>query len=550
MSSVDHRQTHRLRWLEWMFLGLVALAGLIPCLLQLRHPGAPMEDAAMLLRYSEHLAQGHGITWNVGEHPVEGATDFLYMVAIAAVSSVAKAGVIEASRGILLISIVLLPPVIFQASRCWANASIWLRLAAALFMAALPSVLFLSTCFGAPFMALAVALAWWSANRLMFVGVDLKWAIGFAAMSLVCGLIRPEGVILALLMLFSIIYMLRRRSIPVVLTFLVVFLTLGLAYFLWRWHYFGFLLPNPLYVKGGGHIHWDGFKVSLSNSLKLTWPVILIGCLALRSRAATQRLVAMLIPLGGFTAVWIFLSAANNHQMRFQYPLIPVALISAPGLVTGLGNELDLPAFSSFLRRSRVGIIGFFCLSFVIATTTVYRSFSPTDKPNSGTTLPAYLRKYESRGYTMATTEAGQFPFYSKWNAIDSLGLNDAYIAHHGLSEQYLDRYKPELLLYHTQQIIPGPSGAAGDATIVGSDELGHAGRIMQHYALTHSYTLAAAYGDSVCNLHFFWIKDGSPDSEAIIQFIRDTPYYFLDSGRLSTDYREHIPAGSCFAGR
>src|SRR4051812_27342448 len=45
--------------------------------------GHPQEDAAMLMRYSEHLAQGYGIVWNVGEKPVDGATDFLFMVLLA-----------------------------------------------------------------------------------------------------------------------------------------------------------------------------------------------------------------------------------------------------------------------------------------------------------------------------------------------------------------------------------------------------------------------------------------------------------------------------------
>ena len=47
--------------------------------------GRPEEDAAMLMRYSRHLAAGHGIVWNIGEKPVDGATDFLFMVVLAAV---------------------------------------------------------------------------------------------------------------------------------------------------------------------------------------------------------------------------------------------------------------------------------------------------------------------------------------------------------------------------------------------------------------------------------------------------------------------------------
>ena len=40
----------------------------------------PMEDAAMLLRYSQNFATGHGIRWSLNQKPVDGATDFLFMI--------------------------------------------------------------------------------------------------------------------------------------------------------------------------------------------------------------------------------------------------------------------------------------------------------------------------------------------------------------------------------------------------------------------------------------------------------------------------------------
>ena len=43
---------------------------------------APFEDAAMLMRYSDHFAKGYGIVWNVGDKPVDGATDFLFMIVV------------------------------------------------------------------------------------------------------------------------------------------------------------------------------------------------------------------------------------------------------------------------------------------------------------------------------------------------------------------------------------------------------------------------------------------------------------------------------------
>ena len=43
----------------------------------------PFEDAAMLMHYAGHIAQGEGIVWNLGESLVDGATGFLFMIIVA-----------------------------------------------------------------------------------------------------------------------------------------------------------------------------------------------------------------------------------------------------------------------------------------------------------------------------------------------------------------------------------------------------------------------------------------------------------------------------------
>ena len=42
------------------------------------------EDAFITFRFSKNLAEGHGILWDLGEQPVKGYTNFLWLV-IAAV---------------------------------------------------------------------------------------------------------------------------------------------------------------------------------------------------------------------------------------------------------------------------------------------------------------------------------------------------------------------------------------------------------------------------------------------------------------------------------
>src|ERR1700739_512384 len=42
----------------------------------------PLEDAAIVLRYVGHLAAGYGIVWNIGDKPVDGTTDFLFLLVV------------------------------------------------------------------------------------------------------------------------------------------------------------------------------------------------------------------------------------------------------------------------------------------------------------------------------------------------------------------------------------------------------------------------------------------------------------------------------------
>jgi hypothetical protein len=62
----------------WSTLFVLALAALSVSSVfrSLNVSGAPSEDAAILMRYSEHLASGAGIVWNIGEHPVDGPRIF------------------------------------------------------------------------------------------------------------------------------------------------------------------------------------------------------------------------------------------------------------------------------------------------------------------------------------------------------------------------------------------------------------------------------------------------------------------------------------------
>jgi len=328
-----------------------------------------------------------------------------------------------------------------------------------------------------------------------------------------------------------------------------LFAPIGICYFMWRWHYFGYLLPNPFYVKGGGHLHFDGLKSSFGNVCRMLWPAIPIAALSLRTRGSRRNLFLVMVPVVLFTAIWVLLSNENNHLMRFQFPLVPIVLISLPSLVWGLSSQLRLPRLADLPDAVRFAATASLVCYLLISMFVFRQIYGIAADVASGIVYPTAMRKFADKGYTMAVTEAGQFPFYSKWKAIDVLGLNDAHIAHEGISEQYLDRYQPELMMYHLSSAVSYPNFVAElheAGQPIGPLKEDKAIRVMHQYALHRGYILAAAYGDWTCNMHFFWVKPGTVDTDELVNYIRNTPYYFLDSGKLSADYQNNLPHFPC----
>ena len=64
------------------------------------------DDAFISFRYAEHFAHGQGLTWNVGEPPIEGFTNMLFVLLLAAAIRLGSDPIV-ASAAIGLVSFVL-----------------------------------------------------------------------------------------------------------------------------------------------------------------------------------------------------------------------------------------------------------------------------------------------------------------------------------------------------------------------------------------------------------------------------------------------------------
>jgi arabinofuranosyltransferase len=486
--------------------------------------GRPEEDAAMLMRYSRHLAAGHGIVWNIGEKPVDGATDFLFMVVLAAVHGLGLS-LETAARVIGLSAHAASVWLVFWGARRVFGASREWALLPAVFIGVGPGLRHLAAGYGTPLFALTATVTWVLACHLARAesGHEARPALGFALAALVMGLARPEGVFLGGFMLLAVLVDRGGRGARAILTrFLVVFLTLGLLYFLWRWHYFGYPLPNPFYKKGGGTLYWHSLRQSWKNLWALGWPFLWLVPLGLAIRGARRAALFVALPVVLFVTLFVLISDETNYVMRFRYPILPVLLLGcvpvAQALRAAWPRRLPAP-LAPLVPLVLAGALAF-------AQHQSYRFVAPQRLGLYDAGL--VLRDYAARGFALVTTEAGLLPLVSEWRAVDAWGLNDQYVAHHGgIDEAYLDRYRPELIVFHAY-FSPR---VADHGERVETRSLGRPWYRMvmtlKDYAEKHGYELAACFGRNEWDTHYYYVRRGFPQSREITERLRALDYYW-----------------------
>ena len=386
--------------------------------------------------------------------------------------------------------------------------------------------------FGTPFFALFACITWYVALSIILHGENWKKGFLFAVFSVITALIRPEGVILSGLMLLTIIYILGlNRSRATIAFFFTLFFFFGGSYFLWRWHYFGYPLPNAFYKKGGWKIHLDGLNNSLLQTLRLCFLIMPAYLLGLYSKKTFRLTIGFAIPLIGFTSAFILLSREMNYGARFQYVLLPMTLMSWWLLLGGMKEYFHFPRWCNYSFKKRVMM----SLPIIIVVLGIlyyqFRKGSIESFRDGRYDVAVILSEYKSGDYRIATTEAGLLPLYSHWRALDTWGLNDQWIAHQGkMTEKYLNDFKPNVIMFHV-----------GFSPIVASDE--NSGpwyemvMIMKSYAEKNNYVLAAAYGDSPYKTHYYYVQQDFPESQEIINRIRSTKYSWYGTGRMSMNY-------------
>ena len=474
----------------------------------------PSEDAAISFRYAKNLAEGYGIVWNPGGKPVDGTTDFLFLPMV---SVLVKAGLHPpvAVRLLDLIAHCLTIFLIYLVVRKQGASARWAALVSASYLGVGPALSYIWDGFATPIFGLFVGLTWWFALKLKANGNSQLDCALFGLCGLATGLERPEGVFLAGFMLLALIYFQGlQRSRSVILYFISIMGIGGGTYFLWHWHYFGYPLPNPFYIRGGGHLFLGGLRVSLKNVVELSGPFALIYLVAFCSHKTAKLAIFSLTPIVGFGSLWVMLSSEMNHNLRYQYGILPIVMLSWYPLWTEIHTLFGLPSWEDLKKRNCapslpvVAVLGF-CL--LLHRGNVW-SNEGKHRADSSDDIGMMLGQFKNKHYTLATSESGLIPLYSEWRTLDTWGLNDSWIAHHGtITKSVLERENPDVIIFRCSfsPIVPpyeDPSWDFGRAWLAMVMTL-------KGYAESKGYSLAGAYGTDPHSTHYVYVRQDFPDS-------------------------------------
>ena len=437
------------------------------------------DDAYISFRYARNLALSGQLVFNLGER-VEGYTNFLWTV-ILAVGIKLGLGPVMLSRFLgVALGIATLAVVVRMSLRlAGEHRSRW-HLVAPLTLACMGA--FACWCTGGLETQLFTFLVTLGFDLVLGeVTLGKGWssavAFAFAAMT------RPEGVLLfGLVALFRLLtnfgrgrrLLPRRHEVVWAAAFVVLF---G-PYFLWRWHYYGWLFPNTFYVKSSGTAGTWKLGGYYLRRFSEDYGVHFLVVLALLGRAAKVderrrdlRRLAALVWIA-YAAYVVKVGGDFMGLYRFVLPVVPLGVVALSESIRRIAAHLR-PALGSWVPALGFSMVAAGFLIGSAHTTQEARSYVGAD---NGIDTPAFLKKYAEERIPvgqwlgryrqpddlMTVGGAGVIPYYSEIPAYDVFGLVDAHIAHDPRmttsnrpghekwgSDEYMLSRRPTLITHH-----------------------------------------------------------------------------------------------------
>jgi len=464
-----------------------------------------VDDAWITYTYARNLAAGHGIAFNPGEH-VEGCTAFLHMVLLAPFTWVIERIDIVA----VLLNILAWAGV---ATLAWGlirrrdgeKTGVLGMAAAALIALGLSGLGWTLSGMETPL----VALCWLGGARLHLRERETgAWPWASALVTVAAGLLRPDGILLAIPLTLSIWIEKRGvRNWAKAIVYGVIVLGLFGVYWLWRWHYFGYPLPNTFYAKVTSispALTLTGVKYTLRWIFGMIVPLlVIIAMIVARGRRPAPRWVRLMQGLVATSIGYVLLVGSDffSYHRFFVPSYAPMILVGWWYGVGALNAKSRTKGFFAGTRREKI-----FKTAIVLVLLQIFYFISPS-KPANARRQPAQncvgamiqliyppqglvhvfivkntvvwrgvAQQLDARtpaDTTIATIPIGAMGYFSRRTIIDMVGLTDEHIAHvdvpTGEAITGHEKYDVDYILQRAPELIltwPSPMPAGEDGIL------------------------------------------------------------------------------------
>jgi hypothetical protein len=421
------------------------------------------EDAFIALRFAQNLARGHGLVWNPGTPPVEGYTDFLWVMASAGAMALHIPGVgfvqsLSLAAGLATLALTY---VIGRRLMAWPPAVALVP--CALLAVCGPFATWSSSGMESTLFGFLILLAAYQFACVWRTGRIASALVGALAL-LLATLTRPEGMLVSALILglsaAVAVFAARDRLAPAALATLAYAATFA-VYFAWRFSRYGYLLPNTFYAKTGGglpqilrggllaYLFLMQFALPLvPAALVVAWETGAPSLARLRTLASadwfrgSSFIVFAIVIAIAYTANNVLVGGDYMAMHRFFVPVLPFMYLLFGLLVNTLHRRIARPANAFGFWA----LLAFVALATFFPSTPLERSFFASPPQQHGnyrgvqierwhvarlTVIGHFFDRYRrDPSESLATTAIGAIGFYADMQIYDIHGLVDTHIAH------------------------------------------------------------------------------------------------------------------------
>ena len=432
------------------------------------------DDVWISLRYAENLDSQMGLVYNPGEI-VEGYSNFLWVLLMSIVASATtKAGLTLAAKLIGIAGgffVLILLGIIGKKQLSKDDEKSYWGVAPFSFGLFIYPAFWSASGMETGFYILLVAISILGFFKFIENGNTI-WGALSALLFLAVSLTRPEGVIFFAAAAFAVIidFIKRKRNLDrAFAVWFGIFILTYIAFYIWRFSYFGQWLPNTFYAKAGGGVakYIEGARYLLLNSSKLLWgnPILLIFPLLpfLGKTGAGIRLNFLGLAVAAQGAFVLFAGGDWMPGARFLIPAMPFVALLLPEGLTAIKNRSNSISADLFTGLAKSMVI------MIILSTTIIHLYNAKQvrhdvsgfKKYDGENyfkdhhfqIATWLKQNGSSKDLVALGEAGLIPYLTDMPALDLFGLMDPHLArlpglrHNKIDTDYVFKKKPRFIV-------------------------------------------------------------------------------------------------------